>query len=155
MHKSQGFTFIELLVSLVILAVGLTSLALLQSKASFYHSSSHSRSIAVAQIGDISDRMRANRAGVNAGNYNNITGTPASASSCTQCTPAQIAVSDHFEWNTENTNVLPGGQGTVTRVNDSFRVTLMWDNERTGVTGTACSGNSAVDLTCISMLIEF
>jgi len=48
---------------------------------------------------------------------------------------------------------LPSGQGTVSGggANSVFTITVMWDDARTGATGTNCSGDTTVDLTCFTL----
>lgn len=153
MGKQEGFSLLEVLISTLVLAIGLLGIAGLQLNAVRFNSSAQLRAIAVSQAGNIIDRMMANPAGVDSSAYNNVSGTP-SDPSCSVCTPAQIAQHDIHQWNTNNATLLPLGQGTVTRNGDLFVVTVRWDNERTGATGTACSGNEQVDLTCLTMEVQ-
>ena len=52
------------------------------------------------------------------------------------------------------------GHGVVTSALDAsgttrlFTITVMWDEERTGVNGTGCSGDPTVDLKCYIMEFE-
>ena len=44
-----------------------------------------------------------------------------------------MAVYDHFQWNTNNARLLPGGTGTVTgNLANGFRVVLMWTEKEMG-----------------------
>lgn len=99
------------------------------------------------------DRMRANYPGVSSGAYNTISGIP-SKPSCSTCTSAETAQKDAYQWNTANARLLPSGQGTVTRNGAQFIITIRWDNHRSGATGLGCSGNHAVDLTCLTMAVK-
>ncbi|MCL5801587.1 MAG: type IV pilus modification protein PilV [Gammaproteobacteria bacterium] len=148
----QGFSLLEVLVALLVLSVGLLGLAGLSAKGMNSNQSAYYLSQAMAQAYDMADRMRANRAGVVAGNYDSISGT-GSDPGCisTGCaTASQIAQYDANRWNTANANLLPAGQGKVTIQAGNIRIiTVMWDEDRTGATGTACGGGSA-DLTCFS-----
>ena len=62
-----------------------------------------------------------------------------------------MAQFDLFEWNTQNAALLPQGQGTVVANGNQFTLTIRWDNDRSGVNGTNCSGDTSVDLTCLIM----
>jgi type IV pilus assembly protein PilV len=76
--------------------------------------SSMLRTIATYQAYDMADRMRANIMGVNNGDYNNLSGTPANPGCVsTNCTPANMATTDLYQWNTDNSVLLPSGQGVV------------------------------------------
>ncbi len=135
----RGFTLIEVLVTLVVLAIGLLGLAGLQASSLKHNNNAYQRTQATFLAYDILDRMRANPIGVEAGNYNAIdTGSlptnPACAS--TSCTPAQLADTDTLEWATHLTTALPSGRGVITgtAANAPFTVTVMWDDMRTGAT---------------------
>lgn len=150
----QGFTLIEVLISVLVLSVGLLGLAALQATAIRFNDSAQLRSMAVFQASNMIDRMRVNLTGVKAGNYNNLSGTPSNAPSCTVCSTADTATRDLYLWNTANAQLLPAGQGVVTGNGSVFTVTVRWDNGRSGVTGTNCSGNVTVDLSCVVMSVE-
>jgi len=151
--QDDGFSLLEVLISVVILAVGLLGIAALQVNMIRYNHSAQLRSIAIAQVSNMIDRMRANYVGVKAGSYNNISGTPA-APNCTVCTSSQTAQLDTHQWNSANALLLPAGQGTVISNGNQYTLTLRWDNNRSGATGTACSSNSQVDLTCLIVEVQ-
>jgi type IV pilus assembly protein PilV len=146
----QGFSLLEVLVALLVLSVGLLGLAGLSAKGMNSNQSAYYLSQAMAQAYDMADRMRANRAGFAAGNYDSVSGIPSDPGCIsTGCSStSQIALYDANRWNTANANLLPSGRGTVTVQAGNIRIiTVMWDEQRTGATGTACGGGSA-DLTC-------
>lgn len=143
---------VEILVTIVILSIGLLGLAGLQASGLKNNQSAFLRTVAMQQAYDMADRIRANAAGQKAGDYDAISGTPSDPNCISSgCTAAQMAQYDAYDWNTDNTAQLPSGQGTVTRSGNMFTVTLMWDDDHTGATGTNCSGNTTVDLTCFSL----
>jgi len=145
----------EILVTIVVLSIGLLGLAGLQVSGLQNNQSSYYRTVAMQQAYNIADRIRANAAGKDAGAYDSLSGT-ASDPGCISsgCTPAQMAQYDQYQWNTDNANLLPSGAGKVARNGKIFTATIMWDDERTGATGTNCSGNTQVDLTCFTMSFE-
>ncbi|AHE67679.1 type IV pilus modification protein PilV [Legionella oakridgensis] len=149
----KGFTLIEVLISVVILAIGLLGIAAIQLNMIRYNHSAQMRSIAIAQANNMIDRMRANYTGVKTGLYNNVSGIPANPG-CTTCNSSQIAQLDTYQWNSNNALLLPSGQGTVINNGNHYTITLYWDNNRTGATGLNCSGNSQVDLTCLIMEVQ-
>lgn len=151
--KQQGFSLLEVLISVVVLAIGLLGIASLQISAIRYNHSAQLRSVAVAQAESMLDRMRANYVGVKAGVYNSLSGIP-TLPTCTTCTASESALRDLNQWNTANARLLPSGQGTVTRNGNHFIVTVRWDNNRTGAGGLNCSGNEKVDLTCLRMEVR-
>lgn len=153
MKKQQGYSLLEVLISVVVLAVGMLGIAALQANAIQFNQSAQLRAVAITQIGNMVDRMLANSSGIDAGAYNDITGIPSNPS-CTVCSSAQVAVRDAHEWNTLNSQLLPSGQGTVTRNGDRLLITMRWDNSRTGANGLDCSGNTSIDLTCLIMEVQ-
>lgn len=115
MKTNTGFTLIEVLIAVVILAGGLLGLAGLQATTLKNNQSAYLRSQATQIAYDMSDRMRSNRAGVTANNYNDKAATN---NDCVanSCTPAQMAGYDLAQWNAQLTNAqngLPGASGVV------------------------------------------
>ncbi len=153
-HNS-GFTMIEVLITLVILSIGLLGLAALQANSMASNHNAYLRSQAIQLAYDMGDRMRANAAGVAAGNYNNVNGIPADPGCITAgCTPAQMATYDSFQWNTLLSQQLPAGKGTVTGDSTDFVISVMWDEARNGATGTGCNPTVSTDLKCIQLDIQ-
>jgi len=154
-RRQHGFTLMEVLISVVVLSIGLLGLAGLQINGLKNSNGSYQRSQANLLANEIIDRIRANRTGLTAGYYNSLLSNTPSDPGCitSGCTVQQIAQYDEFLWSTELANRLPSGTGKVTGagVDSVFTVTVMWDEDRTGATGTNCGGNTSVDLTCFVM----
>ncbi len=138
-YAERGFTLLEVLVSLVIFSIGLLGLAALQLVSLRLAGDSLLRTIAAVQANDIVDRMRSNVAATNLGitsPYNNPSGSFTANPNClgldgsgnatnTECTPAQMAAEDFYEWygNLQGaaatswhpafTPLLPSGAGVV------------------------------------------
>jgi type IV pilus assembly protein PilV len=146
----HGFTLLEILIALLILSVGLLGLAGLQVNGLHSNQDSYFLTQAMAQAYDMADRIRANMVGYTAGKYDNIDTTTPTDPGCiaTGCSSANMAVYDHYQWNTANANVLPNGKGTVTTSGNTRIITVMWDQLRNGATGTTCGGDPVHDLTC-------
>jgi type IV pilus assembly protein PilV len=143
--KQSGFTLIEVLVAIVVLSLGLLGLAGLQAASLRNNQTAYYRGIATQQAYDMADRLRANLAGVRAGNYNNLAGLPGTNPNCfsAACSAANMAISDQRQWNTMNAALLPNGTGTVVCADGAagagctaatgnwvFNVTVQW-TERT------------------------
>ena len=117
MSKTQGFTLIEVLISMMILAVGLLGLAALQATGLRNNLSAYNRSQATQLAYDLADRMRANSADTGtlaASTYNTMSPTAAVVQNncklvANACTPAQMAQNDLFEWN----RAIAGGPAVV------------------------------------------
>lgn len=130
--ECTGFTLVEVLVAVVILSVGMLGLMGLQTVALRQNNSSQTRTYAVEFINELADRMRVNRAGVDADDYA-VDLLPASLSTApalpadpgfdcittypgggTLCNSQQIAQADLFAWKTSAAFMFPGSQATVT-----------------------------------------
>ena len=130
MNKNAGFTLIEVLIAMVVLAIGLLGLAGLQVTSLKNNQSAYNRSQATQLAYDLADRMRANVAG--AATY--TSGTAAAIANCkntTGCSPAEMAVNDLFEWNSAISAALPnGGTGTITISGVVYSITISWTENR-------------------------
>ena len=128
--KQQGFTLLEVLIAVLVLSIGLIGLAGMQMLGVKNNNSATMRSQAVFLTQDISDRMRANIA--NAGNYV-VTDTPTCAAICDPaagCSGSELADYDVCDWRAAVAS-LPAGVGCInTYATDSYRVRIMWDDER-------------------------
>ena len=111
--RQRGFTIVEALVALVILAVGMLGIASLYVTTLRASGSAASRMQAINLASDLGDRIRANRtagaayAGAAAANGTTCIGAAAT------CTPAQMAAHDLFVWQAAIQAALPGAAGAV------------------------------------------
>jgi type IV pilus assembly protein PilV len=131
-RSEKGFTLVEVLVALVILAVGLLGMATLLTSSMQSSQGAYRRSQASTLAYDLVERMRFNRdRAVSSDDYTLAANAGASTSpSCASggCTPAQLAQKDLFEWRAALGNALPGATAAVTRSNDNkYQVTINWD----------------------------
>lgn len=93
-RKQRGFSMIEVLVSLLVIGIGLLGLSGLQIASMKSTNNAHSLNIATMLAMDLTDRMRANPAGVAGGFYENDVDCATAESACrsaTFCSPEQIA----------------------------------------------------------------
>jgi type IV pilus assembly protein PilV len=138
LNKPQsGFTLIEVLITMVLLAVGLLGLAALQAKALQNNQNSYYRSQATQFAYDIADRIRANKVeAANVTSKYSMTVTDARAkSACTTtvgCSSIDMAENDFYEWSKEITDVLP--IGSVSPI--IYTITIQWDDDRNGAVDT-------------------
>jgi type IV pilus assembly protein PilV len=139
MNKNSGFTLIEVLIAMLVLAVGLLGLAGLQASSLKNNQSAYNRSQATQLAYDMADRIRANPVDANnlATSAYVATTTPAVQTSCGSspgCIPALMAQNDRFNWLANIGNTLPSGTGSITVVaaTRTFTITINWDDNRDG-----------------------
>jgi type IV pilus assembly protein PilV len=138
MRNQSGFTLIEVLIAVVVLASGLLGLAAIQATALGNNHSAYNRSQATQLAYDIADRMRANSNA--AANYLGL----ASAASCATndtpctacktianaCTPQQMAEQDRYDWNQNIGRSLPDGEGFISRSGNVYTIRVSWDDDK-------------------------
>jgi type IV pilus assembly protein PilV len=121
-RRTAGFTMIEVLVTVVVMALGLLGFAALQSVALKSNRTSLHRSYATFYAYDIADCMRVNRAAAVAGSYNLDFGTAA--------TGGTIAGDDMAVWKAALARDLPSGEGKVTIDNQgNATIEVQWSEE--------------------------
>lgn len=132
-QQQKGFTLLEVLVAIVVLSIGLLGLAGLMATSMRNTHSAYQRTQAAWLAYDVIDRMRVNRAAALAAsnNYNITLGTATSASS-------GLAGTDINDWKATLANALPAGNGSVTTVSATGRVTVVvqWNDTRAGGSNT-------------------
>jgi type IV pilus assembly protein PilV len=113
------------LVTMVMISVGLLGVAALQLTSLRSNQESYVRSQAAMLAADILDRMRANQAGVRAGQYDvDFDGTSSSGA---------VAAADLTAWQATIDRLLPGSDtdaaGSIERNGNVVEITIRW-NER-------------------------
>ena len=157
-HKQQfqkGFTLLEAMVAMVVFSVGLLGLGALQMAGMGNTQSALYQSVAAHLAYDMADRIRASSVGRQANQYDALTNIPSNPTLCnSNCTAAQVATRDHYEWGTDIKTLLPSGLGTVLGDGTEFTITVMWDASRNGATGTGCNPATVTDLKCLRILVR-
>ena len=145
----RGTTLIEVLISLLILAIGLLGMSGLQTVSLRNTQSAYLRTQASLNSNDVVERVRANLQGVEAGSYDGIDGAvTASCNTVDGCTPAQLAANDIAEWKVALAADLPAGTGTVCTdstpedgtpaapacdgLGNLYAIKIWWDEDRDG-----------------------
>lgn len=157
-RASRGFTLIEVLVSIVILAVGLLGLALLQSTALGNQLESYQRAQALLLLEDMSNRIRVNSNAAIAGAY--ADGADFGKQDAEDCSlKTSAAERDQCDWNaalagagvklgTVNVGSVLGATGCIENVAGSadgetvIRLTVAWQGlTKTVAPNLACGRN--------------
>ena len=126
LRKQRGFSMIEVLVTVLILAIGLLGLAGLQSTALRSNHSALLRSQATVLAYDIADRIRANRTAALDGDYVvNLGGT---------LTGSGMVAADVSSWKGNLAAMLPAGDGAIAHQHNgdrhTFTIRVQWDDTR-------------------------
>lgn len=117
--KQQGFSLLEVLISVLVLSVGLLGLAALQTTSLKNNHSAHYRTSATVLAYDIIDRMRINPGA----DYTRNIGDAQP--------PAGSTVNDDLrEWTDTLSRELPGGDGAIAIAGDIITITVQWDDSR-------------------------
>lgn len=124
----RGFTLVEVLVALVVMAVGLLGIAGLYVEGLRAGRTSVYRAAAVSLASDMADRIRANPLGAYAG------AGPGADNGCVndvECDPDQLAGDDWFRWLGDVGRRLPTGAAATIEVENlapvtQFVITLSW-----------------------------
>lgn len=134
-RKSEGFSLIEVLVALVVTALGVLGLVGAHLNAMKFNDTASVRSHATLLAYDIADRMRANRRDALSGSYD-------LALSDTAPTGTDVYQIDRRDWLNALATQLSDGDGSIVRSNNTFTITVQWDESRVASTRLAdASGN--------------
>lgn len=146
-HSQSGFSLIEVLVSSFILAVGLLGVSSMQFASLKNNLGAYHQSQANVIMKDVLDRVRANREGFVAGEYDaaDTGGTVPTAQACITatagCTTAELALQDIREFASYFNDVdsagsnfvpsIPGGRLIIQRdaTNSLATVTIYWNQD--------------------------
>jgi len=119
--KGSGFALLEVLISVLVFAIGLLGMAALQTIAIKNNNSAYMRSQASILASDIMDRMRANVLVARAGGYNRTMGAAHPTGTTQQDT-------DHVNWLTTLASALPSGDGAISCAAASCSIAVSWDD---------------------------
>lgn len=141
--KQQGFSMIEVLVTLVIIAVALLGIAGLQAHALKINKGGEFRNQAVFLSADIIERMEANKAEAVAGSYAVAAGVGAVSTACDTgaCAGPALTAYDLANWQAAAVALLPGGVGAIALTTAgnpaTYTVTVSWNDRATAGAGQA------------------
>jgi type IV pilus assembly protein PilV len=133
-RRRRGFTLVEALAALVVLAIGLLGVAKLFLLTIRGNASTTSRLYAVNLAADLADRIRANRtAGSAYAGAGTDYGCVGGVMGATLCTPAQMAATDLLLWQRQISGIWPSGaSGTVsytaggTGLPSTYAINVAW-----------------------------
>ena len=156
MHRSKqsGATMVEVLVAIVVIAIGLLGIVGMQALGLRNNHTASIRSQATMMAYDLADRVRANPGGAASYDFDVEGDLPtAEVADCKQetgtCTNANMASHDVYVWLQDLANSMPDGQGTICLDNSPdigtpadfkceaggsvYVIKVWWDENKTGV----------------------
>lgn len=141
--KQQGFSMIEILVTLVIIATALLGTAGLQAHALKTSKGSEFRNQAIFLSADIIERMEANKAEAVAGNYAVAAGPGAVNTDCDvkgTCTGPVLTAYDLANWQAQVAK-LPSGLGSIVLTTPgnpaTYTITVSWTDRASAAAAQA------------------
>ncbi|TNC97303.1 MAG: type IV pilus assembly protein PilV [Gallionellaceae bacterium] len=138
-QRQDGFSMIEILITLVIIATALLGTAGLQLYAMKVGQSGQFRTQAVFLASDIAERIEANKLGAVAGNYVVAAASAASSAgtdcSLNPCAPAVLAAWDISQWEGAITALLPQPNWVITQTASgnpsTYQIVINWTDRST------------------------
>jgi type IV pilus assembly protein PilV len=152
LNKQAGASMVEIVVTIIIIAIGLLGVASLQANTMRYLKVANQRTEATVAAYDLSERMRANGQGVKnsvtgAASYTYTTAYATTVSSLpamptcavSTCTPAEVAAMDINEWLRGLSNRLTDGAGYIVPVAPvGYDVIVMWKEANLTIVDPSC-----------------
>ena len=140
LQNNAGFSLVESLITLLIVGIGIQGLVSMQITGMKSNQGAYYKTQASLLASDIVDRLRFNSTRAIAGAYDgfntqsNPIEKPACVSTTTGCDSNDLVSLDMAEWaelfsgGESGINLIPNGQGTITRGNGNlFTITITWD----------------------------
>lgn len=125
MRRQRGVTMMEVLIAVLVLAIGLLGMAALQSASLRYNHSAYMRTVSNNLAYDMADRMRANRDAALNGDYD-------IAYADADPTGATVPEQDVAGWRAEVGQALPSGTSRieVDAATGEATIGVRWDDTR-------------------------
>ena len=156
----SGITLIEILVTVVILAIGLLGLAGLQMSGLRNNQSAYYRTQVSALAYDIMDRMRSNPVvAAQPGGYSLNSDkdhdplAPPLIKTCYHalCTTEELAEADLYQWYQDVQDRLPDGRARITKTDRIYTVEIYWNNSKTDIKKYQCDPGDSEQGACVAM----
>jgi type IV pilus modification protein PilV len=138
-QHSRGVAMIEVLIGMLLIALWMLSSAGLQLGALKFQKAAESRLTAVALASELGERMEANYAGAQAGNYvlDETAAATTAATDCTTatCAPGALAAFDLAQWTTRAVSALKLSQVSIVDATPAggvttYTISISWNEPR-------------------------
>lgn len=142
-RANRGFTLIEVLIALLVLAIGLLGMATLMMTSMQSSQGASLRSAATVAAYDLAERMRSNpsQSAIANSPYEANPATavsPACEADANGCSAADLVQADLAEWWLNLQNAIPGAEATVDQVNaNTFCLVIFWQEPGTVIPDAA------------------
>jgi type IV pilus assembly protein PilV len=156
LRQIQGFTLLEVMIAIIVIAFGFLAFAGMQLISIRNAHSGTYQTIATQLAREMADNLRANKAGVASGYYDNPAVGGLLNTNCLTtigCTTQNMASMDLYLWDKKLATVLPLGSGHVCRTStlntgtpaapactnvpgESYAIKIWWDDSRGGTAST-------------------
>jgi len=127
-HRHRGFSLLEVLITIVILAFGLLGLALLQTMNLRFTQSAHYRTVATNLSYEALDLVRANQTLKRT--YNETALVSGGAPATCNIAPSFDPAPNLARWHCQVSLALPGGESQLSVVGDTATVRIRWTDAR-------------------------
>lgn len=146
----SGITMIEVLVAVLVLAIGLLGVAGLQSISLKNTTDVFFEQQAMSSSQELVNRIMANQAAASSGDYEDTPPSSAPGTDCTSatCTSEQMATWDLWQWNNALTNGFGAPPNAAANVNwdnatGEYEIAITWDATGAGASYSAPTCTSA------------
>ncbi len=139
--KTNGFSLLETMIALTVLAIGLLGQARTQMDTITTNQSSYYKLQAAYLANEIVDRLRLNPVGVSAGDYNDASTAMVYVdnnckTSSNGCSVTEVSQVDLYEWMDHVRASIPNGSATLVRQTEFteqavFVITINWNTKIT------------------------
>lgn len=131
-RSQAGFTMIEVLIALLIFAIGLLGVAGMQTLALKSTNNSNARTMVNMHAYEIAERMRANMSAAEDGEYDGINSVSGVTNCMPSCSPAELAALDGDEWISNLQADVPTATASVAYANGTATITINWTERGLG-----------------------
>ncbi|TRX54418.1 type IV pilus modification protein PilV [Thalassomonas sp. M1454] len=155
-QPNYGFTLLEVLITMSILAFGMLGIAKLQLNSLRDTQIAQFQTKANLLVQKMSAHIEANSTVL--ANYQlNFKQLPSASIDCqvSSCSPNEIAQYDLLQWQNLISASLPAGSGEILINNNRATIIVHWDENRDGSAGNNCPKQTSADLECVKINRQF